>query len=156
MKNLQKERKSVSYQPLGLTNMTVGSVVVHRWLALSVLSVPHQRLALSVLELLWHTQISSKIILTYTNFIQNYSTYSNFIQNYSNILEFHPKSLYHSQFSFKFHSNLILRNQVVSSLVWLRWVIDMSRFEFEFKTFLWLYAITFIRVENCVFLSRGV
>jgi hypothetical protein len=40
MKNLRKERKSVSYQPLGLADMTVHPVVVHQWLALSVLSVP--------------------------------------------------------------------------------------------------------------------
>jgi hypothetical protein len=40
-KNLRKERKSVSYQPLGLVDMTVHPVLVHRQLALSVLPVPH-------------------------------------------------------------------------------------------------------------------
>jgi hypothetical protein len=30
----------------------------------------------------------------------------------------------------------------------------MPMFEFESGTFLWFYSITFVRVENCVFLSR--
>jgi hypothetical protein len=29
MKNIQKERKSVSYQPLGLLDVTVNLIVVH-------------------------------------------------------------------------------------------------------------------------------
>jgi hypothetical protein len=32
----------------------------------------------------------------------------------------------------------------------------MPRFEFESGTFSWFYAITFIRVDNRVCLSRGV
>jgi hypothetical protein len=32
----------------------------------------------------------------------------------------------------------------------------MSRFEFESSTFSWFYAITFVCVENHVYLSRGV
>jgi hypothetical protein len=32
----------------------------------------------------------------------------------------------------------------------------MLRFEFEFVTFLWFYAIPFVHVENRVCLSRGV
>jgi hypothetical protein len=40
MKNLRKERKSVSYQPLGFADLTARPVVVHWWLALSILSVP--------------------------------------------------------------------------------------------------------------------
>jgi hypothetical protein len=40
-KNLRKERRIVSYPPLGLADMTVRPVVVHQRLALSVLLVPH-------------------------------------------------------------------------------------------------------------------
>jgi hypothetical protein len=36
MKNLQKERKIVSYPPLGLVDVTVRPVVVHQLIALSV------------------------------------------------------------------------------------------------------------------------
>jgi hypothetical protein len=32
----------------------------------------------------------------------------------------------------------------------------MQKFEFESETFLWFYAITFVRVENHVCLSHGV
>jgi hypothetical protein len=32
----------------------------------------------------------------------------------------------------------------------------MLSFEFESRTFSWFYAITFVRVENHVYLSRGV
>jgi hypothetical protein len=32
----------------------------------------------------------------------------------------------------------------------------MLRFELECGTFLWFYAFTFVRVENRVYLSRGV
>jgi hypothetical protein len=32
----------------------------------------------------------------------------------------------------------------------------MLRFEFESRAFLWFYYITFVRMENHVFLSRGV
>jgi hypothetical protein len=32
----------------------------------------------------------------------------------------------------------------------------MLRFEFELETFSWFYAISFVRVENHVCLSRGV
>jgi hypothetical protein len=39
MKNLRKERKSVSYQPLGLADMTVRLIVVHQRFALLVLPV---------------------------------------------------------------------------------------------------------------------
>jgi hypothetical protein len=39
MKNLLEERKIVSYLPLGLVDMTVCPVVVHRRLALSVLPI---------------------------------------------------------------------------------------------------------------------
>jgi hypothetical protein len=39
-KNLRKEKKSVSYQPLGLADVTICPIVVHRWLDLSVLPVP--------------------------------------------------------------------------------------------------------------------
>jgi hypothetical protein len=38
-KNLQEERKIVSYPPLGLVDVIVHPVVVHQWLALSVLPV---------------------------------------------------------------------------------------------------------------------
>jgi hypothetical protein len=40
MKNLWKERKSISYQSLGLAGMTIRPVVVHRCLAPSVVPVP--------------------------------------------------------------------------------------------------------------------
>jgi hypothetical protein len=40
MKNIWNEKKNVSYQPLGLADMTVHHIVVHHWLALSVLPVP--------------------------------------------------------------------------------------------------------------------
>jgi hypothetical protein len=32
----------------------------------------------------------------------------------------------------------------------------MLRFEFESGTFMWFYAIIFVRVENRVYLSHGV
>jgi hypothetical protein len=38
-KSLQEERKIVSYPPLGLVDVTVCLIVVHRWLALLVQSV---------------------------------------------------------------------------------------------------------------------
>jgi hypothetical protein len=47
-----------------------------------------------------------------------------------------------------------LRNQVVSTLVWLWWVIDLLWFEFESGIFWLFYPI--ICVENRVCLSRGV
>jgi hypothetical protein len=34
-----------------------------------------------------------------------------------------------------------LRNQVVSTLVWLWWVINLLRFEFESRTFWWFYYL---------------
>jgi hypothetical protein len=46
MKNLRREREResvcvcVSYQPLGLADVIVRPIVVHRWLALSVLPIP--------------------------------------------------------------------------------------------------------------------
>jgi hypothetical protein len=41
----------------------------------------------------------------------------------------------------KLHASLAthLRNEVVSSLVWMWWVIDMPMFEFESGTFRWFY-----------------
>jgi hypothetical protein len=48
-----------------------------------------------------------------------------------------------------------LRNQVISSLVWLWWVIDLTRFKFESGTF-WFLPLSLFRVENRVYLSRGV
>jgi hypothetical protein len=35
----------------------------------------------------------------------------------------------------------LLRNKVVSSLVWLRWVINLARFEFKSETFWWLFYL---------------
>jgi hypothetical protein len=37
-----------------------------------------------------------------------------------------------------------LRNKVVSSLVWLWWVIDLVRFEFEFGTILFCFSFIFV------------
>jgi hypothetical protein len=39
MKNLWKERKSESYQPLGIADMTIRPVVVHHCLALSIVPI---------------------------------------------------------------------------------------------------------------------
>jgi hypothetical protein len=52
-------------------------------------------------------------------------------------------------------NHLHLRNQVVSSLVWVWWVIGLVRFEFKSGTFPWFYPIIFL-VENHVCLFRGV
>jgi hypothetical protein len=41
MKNLWKERNIVSYQPLGLMDVTIRPMVLHRRLSLSVLLVSH-------------------------------------------------------------------------------------------------------------------
>jgi hypothetical protein len=41
-KNLWKERKNISYQPLGLADVTAHAIVVHRCLALLVVLVPLQ------------------------------------------------------------------------------------------------------------------
>jgi hypothetical protein len=50
-----------------------------------------------------------------------------------------------------------LRNQVLSTLVWLWWVIDLPQFEFKSGKFQWFYPITLLScVENHVFLSHGV
>jgi hypothetical protein len=49
-----------------------------------------------------------------------------------------------------------LRNQVVSSLVWLWWVIDLARFEFESGTVSFCFSFIFISLENHICLSRGV
>jgi hypothetical protein len=50
-----------------------------------------------------------------------------------------------------------LRNQVVSTLVWLWWVIDWPRFEFESGKLRWFYPTTLSScVENHVCLSRVV
>jgi hypothetical protein len=47
-----------------------------------------------------------------------------------------------------------VRNQVVSSLVWLWWVIDLARFEFEFGTVLFCFSFTFVSFEeSCLFVS---
>jgi hypothetical protein len=56
---------------------------------------------------------------------------------------------------FWYHVKL-LRNQLVGSLVWLWWVIDLTRFEFESGIFSWFYHIIFVRVENHICLSYGV
>jgi hypothetical protein len=48
-----------------------------------------------------------------------------------------------------------LINQMVNSLVWLWWVIDLAMFEFESGTFRWFYYLYLVR-ENDVCLSRGV
>jgi hypothetical protein len=47
-----------------------------------------------------------------------------------------------------------LRNQVVSSLVWLWWVIDLVRFYFESMTF-WLFYLylCFLAGESCLLVS---
>jgi hypothetical protein len=37
-----------------------------------------------------------------------------------------------------------LRNQVVSSLVWLWWIIDLARFEFESGIVLFYFSLTFV------------
>jgi hypothetical protein len=49
-----------------------------------------------------------------------------------------------------------LRNQVVSSLVWLWWVIDFARFEFESRTGSFVLPLSLFCLENRVCLSRGV
>jgi hypothetical protein len=47
-----------------------------------------------------------------------------------------------------------LRNQVVSSLVWLRWVIDLARFEFEFGIVLFYFSFIFVSFdESCLLVS---
>jgi hypothetical protein len=47
-----------------------------------------------------------------------------------------------------------LRNQVVSSLVWLWWVIDLVRFEFESGTVLFYFSFTFVSFrESHLFVS---
>jgi hypothetical protein len=49
-----------------------------------------------------------------------------------------------------------ISNQVISSLVWVWWVIDFVRFEFESRTFWWFHYIYLVHVENHVCLSHGV
>jgi hypothetical protein len=46
-----------------------------------------------------------------------------------------------------------MRNQVVSSLVWLWWVIDLPRFEFEFRTFWSFYLYPCSCRESCLLVS---
>jgi hypothetical protein len=41
-----------------------------------------------------------------------------------------------------------MRNQVVSSLVWLWWVIDLARFEFEFGIVLFCFSFTLVSFEE--------
>jgi hypothetical protein len=55
-------------------------------------------------------------------------------------------------FCFYTHQRERLRNQVVNSLVWLWWVIDLPRFEFESGRFRWFYLYLSC-VENRVCLS---
>jgi hypothetical protein len=38
----------------------------------------------------------------------------------------------------------VLKNQVVSSLIWLWWVINLARFEFEFRIVLFYFSFTFV------------
>jgi hypothetical protein len=49
-----------------------------------------------------------------------------------------------------------VRNQVVSSLVWLWWVIDLVRFKFKFETVLFVLLLSLFHLKNRVCLSRGV
>jgi hypothetical protein len=46
-----------------------------------------------------------------------------------------------------------LRNQVVNSLVWLWWVIDLAMFEFESGTFQLFYFYLGSFVESCLLVS---
>jgi hypothetical protein len=50
---------------------------------------------------------------------------------------------------------VVLGNQVASTLVWLWWIIDLHRFEFESGRFRWFYSICSC-VENRICLSHGV
>jgi hypothetical protein len=54
------------------------------------------------------------------------------------------------------YSFFFLRNQGVISLVWLWWIIDLVRFEFESGTVRLFYLFTFVRLENRICLSRDV
>jgi hypothetical protein len=47
---------------------------------------------------------------------------------------------------------LEMRNQVVSSLVWLWWVIDLARFEFESGLVLFCFSFIFVSFEELCFL----
>jgi hypothetical protein len=49
-----------------------------------------------------------------------------------------------------------LRNQVVSSLVWLWWIINLARFEFESGIVHFIFLLSLFRLENRVCLSHGV
>jgi hypothetical protein len=52
--------------------------------------------------------------------------------------------------------HLQLRNQVVSSLIWLWWDIDLMRFEFESRTVSFVLPLFLFCLENHVCLSHGV
>jgi hypothetical protein len=63
----------------------------------------------------------------------NSTFYKLIIIYYSTDKNYKVPGLLLSSDSVRLEKSYKVRNQVVSSLVWLWWVIDLSRFEFEFE-----------------------